>query len=1055
MENQRCFPFFAVIFFMSFSTNLLSSETPDGWDWSRPQAEILPEGDLKWAPREFDFKSNKHGSIRYIDYDAGDDSNSGLSKESPWKHHPWDKNAAGKSKECSGIHCYVFKRGSIYRGSLTVREAGEKGNPIFLTSDPSWGSGEASLHGSEKISGWKKGGHSKMPESEKVWRAEIHFLSRLVCIVSKDGKTERLKLARTPNWNPANHQDYLQECWSWENPEWWKPGKYKRALGGSKVLVGRDSRHLTKDEDFYRDAIVWTEWGIVMGAPYASKIEKFDPASRELYFSGPWYGDSGQINTNHRYWLEDKAQFLDEPGEFWVEDTGNGSGILYLRLPGDADPSSVTIEAAKHVNLIEDLASSKAPARIDILSPKQKAELEKTGARHLKISGLSFRFCNPHWRLDDQVWMHKNADSACIRFLGACKDVEISNCRFEEVPKAIRIDPIFFERRVSDIRISDNEIISADHGGISVSAGAQSFEAKTGTSLGDVKILRNSLKDIGFRPVRPNGQVAISVNFPETALISGNIVEHCGGAGIFVFGGKGNRESHHVPFNRIVIHNNKVLDSLMIANDWGGIETWQGGPFYVYGNISGNALGPMNWGGKTFGHAYYLDGSFKNYLFNNIAFGKSNDLKNLRYANCSAFQEIHSYQNSFFNNTAYKFLEASRRQAPHAGRDKFISNIFDDASKYVFRHSDKEGQDPNAKDAGAHVEDFNYPTNAFSKNVFYGITGKTAVFEAYGGDYASPKDFSEALSKKFAMASDVGILCTEPPLANPEKGDFRLSKQSAAIGMGSKVFVPWARYDTVAEWNFFPDPSNPCLINDEHWNMKPQMNDRETYYKSPFYPLVANKASSTDYISGILEDWICGALKLDGKEQYLKMELPKNPQDFDPQISKSSFTIECVVKIESASNGILAEKMDENGWRLSIAKNGRLSFTVKSGELSKVLLSQKELNNSTWCHIVAECDRKEKQLRLFIDGKFDSSSDGIGEDASLAGNSALYVGGTPAGGNLSASLDFLRISRGSLSDAKTTVEELYAWEFDGPSNCDFNFRATPTNLKRDAGAIQK
>ena len=39
-----------------------------------------------------------------------------------------------------------------------------------------------------------------------------------------------------------------------------------------------------------------------------------------------------------------------------------------------------------------------------------------------------------------------------------------------------------------------------------------------------------------------------------------------------------------VPFTRILIHHNKVWESMLNCNDYGGIETWQGGPAYVFDN---------------------------------------------------------------------------------------------------------------------------------------------------------------------------------------------------------------------------------------------------------------------------------------------------------------------------------------------------------------------------------------------------------------------------------------------------------------------------------------
>src|SRR5690349_9037078 len=61
------------------------------WSWQQPQAKVLPTGDLEWAPQPFEFKPGP--SARYIDFEVGADSNDGLSREHPWQHHPWDKNA--------------------------------------------------------------------------------------------------------------------------------------------------------------------------------------------------------------------------------------------------------------------------------------------------------------------------------------------------------------------------------------------------------------------------------------------------------------------------------------------------------------------------------------------------------------------------------------------------------------------------------------------------------------------------------------------------------------------------------------------------------------------------------------------------------------------------------------------------------------------------------------------------------------------------------------------------------------------------------------------------
>ena len=187
------------------------------WSWQDSYAEVDAKGDLKWKPQPFVFE--KSGSIRYIDFEKGDDANSGEAPETPWKHHPWDPSAAGKSATGAGVHTYVFKRGVIYRGRLVVKDAGQDGQPIRLTSDPAWGAGDAVLSGSEVVRNWTKGAtHKDIPEPEKVWCADLDFAPRSVWNVGKDGAITRIPLARTPNWKVSNPDDVKKEWWVWDNP---------------------------------------------------------------------------------------------------------------------------------------------------------------------------------------------------------------------------------------------------------------------------------------------------------------------------------------------------------------------------------------------------------------------------------------------------------------------------------------------------------------------------------------------------------------------------------------------------------------------------------------------------------------------------------------------------------------------------------------------------------------------------------------------------------------------------------------------------------------------
>jgi hypothetical protein len=112
------------------------------------------------------------------------------------------------------------------------------------------------------------------------------------------------------------------------------------------------------------------------------------------------------------------------------------------------------------------------------------------------------------------------------------------------------------------------------------------------------------------------------------------------------------------------------------------------------------------------------------------------------------------------------------------------------------------------------------------------------------------------------------------------------------------------------------------------------------------------------------------------------------------------------------------------------------------------------VNDGDWHHAIAELDRGARQLRIYVDGRQEALAPGLDASVSLANDADLVVGGTPAGRYLDGTLDFLRLAQGTLADADTTIEELYAWEFDGPFLRDFAGRKH-TVATRAAGAIDQ
>lgn len=1024
------------------------------WSWQEPQAKVLPTGDLAWAPKPFEITMGD--SVRYIDFESGDDANDGCTKQTPWKHHPWDPHASGQAQACKGPHTYVFKQGVVYRGELKANESGTQAAPITLTRDPSWGAGPAVICGSEAVTGWKQGADNALiPDREKVWYVDLDWAPRNVWMEGKDGAVTRIVLARTPNWNITDLEDIKSEWWTWKNPD--KPFDNYTTINGQRrhLAFDKDQINTNHSADYYLGAIVWTTKGWVMGNPFPARVLAVDRERGSLAFAGQWGGEpSYKIIRGCQYYLEDKPQYLDSPGEFWFDKKGNG-GRLYLRLPGDQDPNTAQVEVAKRIHFID-----------------------SRGMSHVHIRGLTFRLANVYWNLvAAPYWVsHESLDvqPGCVRLLGSGTDIEVSHCTFEHVHKGVRLKAMGREDAIDQVVVEDNVFSDTDSGAV---------ELADSTTYGDVgppmgrlyavRVLRNKFDHIGLRPDLFSQGTALEIEYAETAEVAGNMFDRIAAQGIDVHGAKASGAATDRPFTRLLIHHNKAVDTLINVDDFGGIETWQGGPAYVYDNISGNPGGYRSWDHTLnpnsecrFGHAYYLDGAFKNYYFNNIAWGKSKGPAG-KLANTAAYQEIISYQNTFFNNTSFNFVTGSRRQEPQAGRVKFLGNVWQSIGLRVFRDADPARTAQAGIDAEARARRINYAieTDAYARNVFYDLGETFGVLEPSGRWHPSLEAFRAALESYQPLAPEVGVIAEQPPLRNAAAHDFRPSANSAARGRGAKVFVPWSLYATVAEWNFYPIPADPTRLLEEHWCMSAYYTRRDDYYKLPTYPLKGVNIALKDFQIGPLENWTTGALHFNGYDQYallknedicrsVSLDARGRSQNLQrtvsgaelssPQIYTSSFLIESYFKTAvGQTDAVLIQKVDGAGFILGINQNGGLALAATAGGATAWLDSRSAINDGQWHHVVAEADRKAKMFALYIDGRQDATGTGLGPEASLANDADLYVAGAPNGHYLNGTIDFLRIARGSLADSKTTIEELYAWEFDGPFLDDFTGRRRP------------
>ncbi len=1037
-----------------------------GYSWNKPHAQVLPTGDLQWQPEPFVFTPGE--SVRYIDYENGNDNAAGT-RSAPWKHHPWDPAAVGIAAECSGVHTYVFKRGVIYRGSMEARESGRQANPIRLTSDPSWGDGEAIIAGSVRIpQNWKRASSTeapaRMPEPDKVWYIDVapwkplhasgnpnrDWIPDALFEIYGD-EVNRIHIARDPDYELGD-SSYPHSSWhDWDD-------QVRNAVNIDSSLIGLPA-------DWFEGGSIISQWSGNMGTATSRVVQagEFDPALGSVRTSGY------PVKKGVKYFIEDLPQYLDSPGEYWHD---KELDRIYVRLPEDRDPNQSIVEAAR------------VWTTIDIVDKG-----------HVEISGLRFSF---------------NASSGNVVYIrGHSSDIRIANCTFSHIANqgifaGPRPDSVRCEKygqcpkpwsldTMDNIFIVDNEFVNLDKEALYAADGKRAFWGNDYPfgSLHHVEVMRNRMENIGIRQYgsRYSSIPALRVSFARTAEIAGNIIIRSFGTGIMAHGGKGgDKYGTEAPLTRILVHHNKVDHSVLVVNDYGGISLWQGGPIYCYNNISGNSVGhcperslSSTW--KNVAYPIYLDGAYKIYTFNNITWGKGNSYDD-PYRNIGTYFMVFGFLNPVVNNTFHSALKGISGSS--GNRSDYLGNIVTHiTSSFV---SQNRIGDPSLAGGGdtGELGLRGVPTLAYGNNLFHG--------DAKAGTLAKGlilADNIEEMSRQMQefpiRYGELGSETETSPLIAPENHDFRPGKTSEAVDNGVGYFVPWSLYATVGEWDFNRNDADPTVAIDYHYYMTAEYVTRHMYEYVPMFNLQLNAADASDYIASESEDWIPGALVFDGarvgtvtdtemredvkvnKVQFL--DHPQVDQDDIPgepwrvtdaeliypgdrrktlDMDTNNLLVETIVRIDENTNSgdIVGKIQNGTGYRMFIENGGKPGLEIAANGASDQVVSSRALDDGNWHHVLAEVDRTTGISRIFVDGVFDNETEiTLGKAASLSNQGDFLVGN-----GFTGALDFLRICRGTLADALTTIEELYAWQADGPIKRDF-VGVAPVG-RRDIGAIE-
>ena len=837
-------------------------------------------------------------------------------------------------------------------------------NPRYIDFD----GGDDSRNGRSPATAWKH--HPLDPEAKSAAKANEGNPDGYVF---KGGITYRGCLVGTLAGTPERPV-HLTSLPSW--------GRGKALISGAEAVPARKWRKVPHPSN-----------------PDAEKVwaADLDFSPRAVFVRNPKDGSAEPLRLARSSDWTVSSYLLDEPAEFWLDRKLDGSSTLYL-YTSDGSNLRQYVEAARR------------PILFDLKSTSD-----------VRISNLAFAFTNPYWSFS------KNDATvrAAIHIAGGSGSVIIDHCDFSDVNQALNLKAGEADY-LPLVAFNDNCIQRTDRTAIGIEAVLLPGDGRR-NSIGHVDVLRNSLIDTGVRVPLGSSSHAICVSWPETLHLAGNMLTRTYGAGIFVLMGKPDKDkAHDVPFSRAVIHHNRVEPPLFGNNDRGAIETWQGGPYYIFDNV-----------------AHYRNGSFKNYLFNNIALGVNNDIDSPRCNNAAFSQAVPSVCNHFYNNTAHRFAVGSNG-FPAGGRQIFAGNVFSDISKIVFSHGPQEEDTDENK---ADVPQPQFASIGYARNVFAQTPPDSfGVLEKSGSPGILTFDaFRAAARAAGTFASDVGIT-TNAPLFD---GDSLVPLPgSAAIDAGVRPFIPWALGRTVGEWHFRAGSGL-----DEHWYMTEAYADRSTYYKLPHNDL--SIPEGTVAANGVTEDWCQTAVRFAAGPATLpapETEVLQATSGNKPQsVGTASLIVEAVFATSEPNGMIVTTSDPDAGYAMGLNAAGHVAFRFNArGPAATTVVSPAPVADGRPHHVLAEVDRKAGSLTLFLDGSPVASQD-LTPDVRAA--NASSSGELLVGRDFRGELDFLRITFSSLAESRTSIEELFAWEFDGPFLRDFAGRRP--NGPRDAGALER
>jgi len=278
------------------------------------------------------------------------------------------------------------------------------------------------------------------------------------------------------------------------------------------------------------------------------------------------------------------------------------------------------------------------------------------------------------------------------------------------------------------------------------------------------------------------------------------------------------------------------------------------------------------------------------------------------------------------------------------------------------------------------------------------------------------------------------------------------------IDQGVKFFAPFPLSAVVGEWHFQKHKADSSILKGENFYFSSDFTNRETYKNIPKNNLKGFGLTAESFVKGALEDFADAALVFDGVQTYCRA-LSSNLVCNNVDMVTNNSILEVYFKTNPGiTQGTLLSKFGATGYgyQLSIAADGNILFDLMNNGASIFGISgSKAINDGNWHHVLVETNRQTKTCNIYIDGVIASGTitGTMPPSANISNAYEIFIGKNSNGNFFAGTIDFIRISKGTLTDAKTTIDELYKWQFNGPFLRDFAGNS-PIG-KRDAGALER